>query len=94
MYKHASLPLLGRISSSTVISELIYSMSNLLVLFNDRIIEKNNLPSDRIRDGTENMLVLILTRLEYCEVFIELSAQKMWGTKGKWFIIVVIQFIK
>ncbi|XP_063703853.1 peroxisomal membrane protein PEX16 [Culicoides brevitarsis] len=92
--KYASYFVAGRISSSTVISELIYSMSNLLVLFNDRIIEKSNLPSERVRDGTENMLVLILTRLEYCEVFIELSAQKMWGTKGKWFIIVVIQFIK
>lgn len=85
---------LGRISSSTVISELIYSLSNLLVLFNDRIIEKSNLPSERIRDGTENMLVLILTRLEYCEVFIELSARKVWGDPGKWFVIFVIQFIK
>lgn len=77
-----------------MISELIYSLSNLLVLFNDRIIEKSNLPSDRIRDSTENFVVLLLTRLEYCEVFIELSAKKVWGETGRWFIIVVIQFIK
>lgn len=89
-----SCSFIGRISSSTVISELIYSLSNLLVLFNDRIIEKSNLPSDRIRDSTENFVVLLLTRLEYCEVFIELSAKKVWGETGRWFIIVVIQFIK
>lgn len=81
----------GRINNSHVVSELVYALSNLLVLFNDRIINhvrQIELPSSGDR------LKLWLTAIEYCEVFCELTAKKLWGNRGKWLIIVAIQVFK
>lgn len=82
---------LGRINNSTIVSELVYSLSNLLVLFNDRIIckaQKLEVP------GSGDTLKLWLTVLDYSEVFFELSAKKLWGEAGKWVVIVVLQMFK
>lgn len=80
-------------NSSAIISELIYSLSNLLVLFNDRIIDKTLHPCF-ISNDVKTKLKLLLTTLEYCEVLIELSAKKTWGEKGRWFFILIVQVIK
>jgi len=82
----------GRINTSPIISELIYSLSNLLVLFNDRIITKCQYV--QLHDENETALKLLLTTLEYCEVFIEITAAKLWGNTGRWFFIFVVQVIK
>lgn len=93
----------GRMSNSPVITELTYSLSNLIVLFNDQIIAKSidissNKPPGSSNpsqtDGTKNRLKLLLTTLEYCEVFIEMSARQIWGESGRWFFIFVVQTVK
>ncbi|KAJ3659141.1 hypothetical protein Zmor_010846 [Zophobas morio] len=81
----------GKINSSHVLSELVYCLSNLLVLLNDRII--NNAKQLEI-PGSGDTLKLWLTVVEYCEVLFELSAQKIWGNRGKWLIIVGVQIFK
>lgn len=81
----------GRINTSNVLSELVYSLSNLLVLFNDCII-RNTRRLEAVGSGEK--LKTWLTVLDYSEVFIEVSVRKLWGEKGKWLIIVVLQIFK
>lgn len=81
----------GRINTSNVLSELVYSLSNLLVLFNDHIIHNTR----RLESvGSGEKLKTWLTVLDYSEVFIEVSARRLWGEKGKWMIVVVLQIFK
>ncbi|EDW79070.1 uncharacterized protein Dwil_GK12314 [Drosophila willistoni] len=89
----------GRISSSNVVSELVYTLSNMLVFYNDRIIEKS-----RRRNSTDSVLQrqsklcyrlkVTLTTLEYSEVFIEISARRLLGQTGRWLVIALIQVFK
>lgn len=46
-----------------------------------------------INDYVEK-IKLWLTIVEYSEVFLELSAKKLWGTTGKWLVVVSIQTFK
>ncbi|KAK7874449.1 hypothetical protein R5R35_001541 [Gryllus longicercus] len=80
----------GRVNNSNVLSELVFSLSNLLVLFNDRIIHH----AKNIKTSTGDTLKVWLTVLEYSEVFIEVSARKLWGEKGKWIVIIALQIAK
>lgn len=85
----------GRINNSSAVSELVYSLSNLLVFYNDRIIERANAVTQYSDSGkVARQVKIILTTLEHCEVFIELTAHKVWGTQGRWFFIVLLQTIK
>lgn len=89
--KWVSYFIAGRINSSHVLSELVFSLSNLLVLFNDQIISNTR----RLRSvGSGDRLKTWLTVVEYSEVFIEISAKRLWGDKGKWIIVVILQLFK
>lgn len=81
----------GRVSNSNIISELVYSISNLVALFNDNIIRRaqplyNISSADNIKTW--------LTVLEYSEVLIEVSAGRVWGASGRWIVITLIQVFK
>lgn len=69
----------------------MYSLSNLLVFFNDRIICKAQ-KLEIAKSGDK--LKLWLTVLDYSEVFLEISAKKLWGDSGKWVIVVILQIFK
>ncbi|XP_060531810.1 peroxisomal membrane protein PEX16 [Cylas formicarius] len=81
----------GRINNSHVMSELVYCVSNLLVLFNDQIIRECH---QHTKSSSSQKLKVWLTIIEYSEVFCELSAQKLWGNRGRWLIITAIQIFK
>jgi len=92
----------GRINNSTLLSELIYSMSNFMMLFNDQIIlstaksSNSKTVSDKGKKkvfSSENIKRFITT-VDYIEVFIEVSAKKLWGNRGRWIIIVLLQSMK
>ncbi|XP_061131987.1 peroxisomal membrane protein PEX16-like isoform X2 [Syngnathus typhle] len=68
----------GRFADSHELSELVYSASNLLVLFNDSIL----------RRGLKCALTV------YVEVFLEMGAQKVCGEVGCWLVIGLIQIFK
>ncbi|XP_030571651.1 peroxisomal membrane protein PEX16 [Drosophila novamexicana] len=88
----------GRISNSNVLSELVYTLSNMLVFYNDRIIDKargaNENAVIRLQSGLCYRLKVTLTTLEYSEVFIEISARRLFGQTGKWLVIALIQVFK
>lgn len=56
-------------------SELIYSASNLLILFNDLIIRS----SYHKLESHGDKIKIFLSVLEYSEVFLEISAKSAWG---------------
>ncbi|KAM4631033.1 peroxisomal biogenesis factor 16 [Polymixia lowei] len=83
----------GRFADSHALSELVYSASNLLVLFNDGILRKAlrySLPMSI----SQQRLLTWLSVLEYVEVFLEMGATKLWGDAGRWLVIGLIQIAK
>ncbi|XP_051234232.1 peroxisomal biogenesis factor 16 [Dicentrarchus labrax] len=83
----------GRFADSHEISELVYSASNLLVLFNDSILRKG-LRSAFPVSLSQQRLLTWLSVLEYVEVFLEMGACKLWGEAGRWLVIGLIQIFK
>ncbi|MEQ2296702.1 Peroxisomal membrane protein pex16 [Ameca splendens] len=80
----------GRFADSHEISELVYSASNLLVLFNDSILRKGLRCSLSVSLSQQRLLTW-LSVLEYVEVFLEIGAGKLWGEAGRWLVIGLIQ---
>ncbi|XP_069364644.1 peroxisomal membrane protein PEX16 [Maniola hyperantus] len=83
----------GKINQSPIISELVYSISKLLSLFNDRIIQEAY--GNEIQHyGLQEQIKLLLTIIHYCEVFVELFVKNRWGNKGKWTAATLLQIFK
>uniref|UniRef100_A0A3P8RMT5 Peroxisomal membrane protein PEX16 n=1 Tax=Amphiprion percula TaxID=161767 RepID=A0A3P8RMT5_AMPPE len=72
---------------------LMYSASNLLVLFNDSILRKGLRCSLPVSLSQQRLLTW-LSVLEYVEVFLEMGACKLWGEVGRWLVIGLIQIFK
>ncbi|XP_041651317.1 peroxisomal biogenesis factor 16 [Cheilinus undulatus] len=83
----------GRFADSHEISELVYSASNLLVLFNDSILRKGLRCAFPVSLSQQRLLTW-LSVLEYVEVFLEMGACKLWGEVGRWLVIALIQLFK
>ncbi|XP_076012217.1 peroxisomal biogenesis factor 16 [Genypterus blacodes] len=83
----------GRFADSHEISELVYSASNLLVLFNDSILRKGLRCALPVSLSQQRLLTW-LSVLEYVEVFLEMGSTKLWGEAGRWLVIGLIQILK
>lgn len=84
---------LGPLHNSTFTLEFIHSLSNLIVLFNDLLMCSGKCMHLKFPQF-ESKLKIWLTIVEYTETLFEISAKKLWGQSGKWFIIIVIQIFK
>nr|XP_040056420.1 peroxisomal biogenesis factor 16 isoform X1 [Gasterosteus aculeatus aculeatus] len=83
----------GRFADSHEISELVYSASNLLVLFNDSILRKGLRCSFSVPVSQQRLLTW-LSVLEHVEVFLEMGAFRLWGDAGRWLVIGLVQIFK
>lgn len=84
----------GNTSGSALVSELIYGFSNSMVLLNDCIIQTSRATADPATNQSKFRLKFTLTILENMEVFIEMSARKIWGERGRWLFISIVQMMK
>ncbi|XP_034385661.1 peroxisomal biogenesis factor 16 isoform X1 [Cyclopterus lumpus] len=83
----------GRFADSHEISELVYSASNLLVLFNDSILRRGLRCAVPVSVSQQRLLTW-LSVLEHVEVFLEMGACKLWGDLGRWLVIALVQVFK
>ncbi|XP_076450577.1 peroxisomal membrane protein PEX16-like [Babylonia areolata] len=96
VFRVSSYLVAGRFHDSQVLSELFYTASNLIVMLNDAILRKKAVIDGAIPKTTasQKQLMRIITVLEYVEVFIEMTALRLWGQTGRWIAITAIQIAK
>ncbi|GAB6029995.1 Peroxisomal membrane protein pex16 [Chamberlinius hualienensis] len=85
--------------SSQVYSELLYSSSNILLIINDSIIRRATIKDGRIPEKilwilNDDHFRVALTLIDYLEVFIEYSCLRLWGNRGKWLAVTLVQLCK
>ncbi|XP_026496153.2 peroxisomal membrane protein PEX16 [Vanessa tameamea] len=83
----------GKINKSPVISELVYSLSKILSLFNDRLI-RDAYGNETQQYSLREQIKIWLTIIHYCEVFVELVVKNRWGNRGKWTAATLLQIFK
>ncbi|XP_011504831.1 PREDICTED: peroxisomal membrane protein PEX16 [Ceratosolen solmsi marchali] len=91
--KYLSFFTAERFNHLTLASELVYSLPNLIILFNDQIIKASKCPQSNL-PSLYSKLKIWLTTIDYTEALFELSAKRVWGETGRWFIISLIQLLK
>lgn len=79
-------------ANSKLLLELTYSLPNLFVLFNDLLIYSTR--TDLKLEQFESKIKILLVIVEYTETLFEVSAEDLYGKRGKWFIISMIQVAK
>lgn len=83
----------GKINNSPIVSELVYSLSKLLSLFNDRLI-REAYGNEVQYYGLKEQIKIWLTVIHYCEVFVELVVKHKCGSRGKWTVATLLQLFK
>jgi len=83
----------GQFGKSSLAIELIYSLPNLIVFCNDLLMYNSKCEHLKIPQF-ESKIKIWLTVVEYTETLLEVSGKKLWGRRGKWLIIIVIQLFK
>ncbi|XP_070519511.1 peroxisomal membrane protein PEX16 isoform X2 [Cardiocondyla obscurior] len=68
-------------------------MPNLIVFCNDLLMYSSKRQHLKIPQF-DSKIKIWLTVVEYTETLLEVSAKKLWGPKGKWLIIVIVQLFK
>ncbi|KAL7301843.1 hypothetical protein TKK_0005450 [Trichogramma kaykai] len=91
--KYLSFFTVGRFNSTTLTSEFVYSLSNIMVLLNDQLIKASRNAETKL-PSLQSKIKLWLTTIDYTEALFEVSAKKVWGEGGKWFVIALIQLLK
>lgn len=95
----------GKISNSPAITELVYTLSNLMVWYHDRIIYKSKClrirPKSQLnskyvkrKDFKCHRIKILLTTIEYSQVLFEIGVGHYLGQKAKWCLIVILQLFK
>lgn len=92
--KYLSYIVAGKVNNSPILSELIYSLSNLFTFYNDMLIRKAQNDRNFYKSSFKDRLKLCLTILHYCEVLFEITSRHKWGTKGKWGAATFIQIVR
>ncbi|XP_051169121.1 peroxisomal membrane protein PEX16 [Leptopilina boulardi] len=83
----------GRFHNTSLVSELIYSLTNLLVLFNDQLIYSSRNIEKKLPES-KSRIKIWLTVVDYTEALLEVSAKRLLGEAGKWLVIFLIQSLK
>lgn len=83
----------GKINKSPIVSELVYAISKLVSLFNDRLI-REAYGNEVQYYGLREQIKVWLTVLHYSEVFVELLVKSRWGSRGKWTAASLLQLFK
>lgn len=83
----------GRFHNASLVSELIYSLPNLLVLLNDRLIYSSKCKEKQLPES-QSRIKIWLTVVDYTEALLEVSAKRLLGEGGRWLVIFLIQSLK
>ncbi|XP_050552480.1 peroxisomal membrane protein PEX16-like [Spodoptera frugiperda] len=83
----------GHMNKSPVISELLVTLSKLVSLFNDRILRETYDIKEPYY-GLRHQIKLLLTIIQYSEVFVEMLVRNKCGSQAKWTVITLLQAFK
>ncbi|XP_072033914.1 peroxisomal membrane protein PEX16-like [Amphiura filiformis] len=93
-FRIVSYLLSGAGDDDQVLAELVFSLSNLLVFFNDGILRRASSIFRTQLSLSQQQLMRWLTVIDHVEVFVELAAARMWGEIGRWVVIAIIQLMR
>jgi hypothetical protein len=79
-------------SDSSIISEGMFTLTHLVVLFNDQVIRSH--VNKQAKYDTEEKMKIFLSVVSSLEVFLEVVSKEVLGNSRKFIIITIIQIVK